>query len=113
MDESLPLGPDELDLGELLLEDGEERLSKEEASQRYLDEERASQVDAANSQEIAKKTLDLARKRGISVGEGDSLIDVLSRLQIKYDVYEDICLAVSEVLSFLYRCDLDYRSRSE
>lgn len=79
----------------------------------YAAEERAPKVIATGAGEIARRIIELAQQNGIPVRQDDSLANVLSKLDIGYEIPADTYRAVAEILAFLYRTDEKWRAKKE
>lgn len=79
----------------------------------YADEDRAPKVLATGAGELAKRIIDMARENNIPVRQDDSLTEVLSKLDIGNEIPPETYRAVAEILSFLYRSDLEWRKRKD
>lgn len=78
---------------------------------KYEQGERAPKVVAAGAGEIARRIVELAREHGVPVQRNDSLVEILSKLQIGYEIPPETYRAVAEILAFLYRTDEAWRKR--
>jgi len=52
---------------------------------------------------IAEKIIDLARKHGVPLKEDDTLVEVLSKLEIYEEIPVELYKAVAEILVFVYQ----------
>lgn len=80
---------------------------------RYAEEDRVPRVVATGAGEIARRILEIAEEHNVPIKEDDSLIDILSRLDLGYEIPPDTYRAVAEILAFLYRTDDVWRKRKE
>ena len=79
----------------------------------YTVGEGAPRVVASGAGEIAKRILELAQENHIPVHQNDSLVDILSKLDLGYEIPKETYRLVAEILAFLYRTDQDYRKKKE
>lgn len=75
--------------------------------------EKAPHVVAAGAGEIAKKILEMAKEHNIPIQENDSLVEILSKLDVGYQIPPETYRVVAEILAFLYRTDSLWRKRQE
>jgi flagellar biosynthesis protein len=80
---------------------------------RYAEEDRAPKIIATGAGELARRILELAQEYGVPVHNDDSLVGILSRLDLGYEIPPETYRAVAEVLAFLYRTDIAWRKRKE
>jgi len=73
--------------------------------------DKAPRIVASGAGEIAKRILDLAKEHNIPVREDDSLVEILSKLNVGYEIPAETYKAVAEILAFLYRTDHAWRQR--
>ncbi|MCB0359608.1 MAG: EscU/YscU/HrcU family type III secretion system export apparatus switch protein [Bdellovibrionales bacterium] len=78
---------------------------------RYAEGDRAPKVVAAGAGEIAKRILELAREHDVPIRQDDTLVDILSKLDIGYEIPAETYRAVAEILAFLYRTDAEWREK--
>ena len=71
----------------------------------YAEGERAPRVVATGAGEIAKRILELARENDVPVKKDDTLVDILAKLDVGYEIPPETYRAVAEILAFLYRAD--------
>lgn len=79
---------------------------------RYAKNDNAPVVVASGAGEIAKKILNLAAEHNVPVKEDDTLVDILSRLDVGYQIPPETYRAVAEILAFLYRTDYAWQKLS-
>ena len=77
----------------------------------YDTADRAPRVIATGSGEIAKRILALAEEHNIPVQQDDSLVELLSKLELKAEIPENTYRAVATILAFLYRADIEWQKR--
>jgi len=77
----------------------------------YDESSRAPRVIASGSGEIAKKILALAKEHNIPVRQDDSLVELLSKLELKAEIPESTYRAVATILAFLYRADTEWQKK--
>lgn len=78
---------------------------------RYADGDRAPKILASGAGEIAKRIIRLAEDNNIPVSRDDSLVDILSKLDVGYEIPAETYRAVAEILAFLYRTDEEWREK--
>lgn len=89
----------------------EERKRQKAVALHYAELDAAPRVVAAGAGEIAKRILELAAEHGIPVQKNDSLVDILAKLNVGYEIPPETYRAVAEILAFLYRTDAAWRKR--
>jgi flagellar biosynthesis protein len=77
----------------------------------YADGERAPHIVATGVGEIARRILELAHEHQIPVKEDSQLVEILSKLDLGYEIPPETYRAVAEILAFLYRTDEAWRKR--
>lgn len=82
---------------------------KKAVALRYSKDERAPRVVAAGAGEIARRILELAAAHDIPVREDQPLTEILSQLEVGYEIPPETYRAVAEILAFLYRADEEWR----
>lgn len=80
---------------------------------KYDTGEKAPHVIAVGAGEIAKKILELAKEHNIPIEENDSLVEILSKLEIGQQIPPETYRVVAEILAFLYRTDILWRQKQE
>jgi len=80
---------------------------------RYAEDDKAPRIVASGAGEIAKRILELAEKHNVPIKEDDALVDILSRLDLGYEIPAETYRAVAEILAFLYRTDLEWKKKRE
>ncbi len=80
---------------------------------KYEEGSRAPKIVALGAGEIAIKILQLAAEHGVPVKENDSLVEILSKLDLGYEIPAETYKAVAEILAFLYRVDDEWRKKLE
>lgn len=78
---------------------------------RYGTDDRAPRVVASGAGEIARRIIELAQEHKVPVREDDSLVNVLAKLDLGYEIPHETYRAVAEILAFLYRTDEKWRQR--
>lgn len=78
---------------------------------RYESGERAPKVVASGAGEVARRIIELAEQHGVPIQQNDSLVEILSKLNINYEIPPETYQAVAEILAFLYRTDEAWRKR--
>ena len=76
---------------------------------RYSKDERAPKVVASGAGEIARRIIELANQNNVPIRKDDSLTDILSQLDVGYEIPPETYQAVAEILAFLYRADEEWR----
>ena len=89
----------------------EEKKRQKAVALHYAELDSAPRVVAAGAGEIAKRILELAAEHGVPVQKNDSLVDILAKLNVGYEIPPETYRAVAEILAFLYRTDAAWRKR--
>jgi len=63
--------------------------------------------------ELAERILEKARENGVPIQEDQSLVEVLSKLDIDQEIPPELFAVVAEILSFVYRADRKAREWPE
>ena len=79
----------------------------------YAAGDKAPHVVATGAGEIARRILELAQKNNIPIKRDDSLVDILSKLDLGYEIPQETFRAVAEILAFLYRTDEAWKRRND
>lgn len=79
----------------------------------YSQGERTPRVVAVGAGEIARRIIELAAAHNVPIQRDDSLVEVLGKLDIGYEIPVETYRAVAEILAFLYRTDESYRQRKD
>ncbi len=77
----------------------------------YLEGDRAPRVIASGAGELARRILELADEHQIPVRRDDTLVELLSKLDIGFEIPQEAYQAVAEILAFLYRTDEAWRMK--
>lgn len=77
----------------------------------YQDGDRTPHVVATGAGFIAQRIIELAKENNVPVHEDDSLVEILSRLDVGYDIPPETYRVVAEILAFLYRTDEAWRRK--
>lgn len=80
---------------------------------KYGEEDRAPKIVASGAGEIAKKILEIARENKIPIREDDSLADILTNLDVGFEIPPETYRAVAQILAFLFRTDEAWRKKKE
>lgn len=80
---------------------------------RYEEGDRAPKVIATGAGEIARRILELAAANNIPVRRDDTLVEILGKLDLGYEIPPETYRAVAEILAFLYRTDDAWRKRKQ
>jgi flagellar biosynthesis protein len=80
---------------------------------RYAEGDQAPKIVATGAGEIARRIIELAEQHNIPIQRNDGLADILSRMELGYEIPPETYRAVAEILAFLYRTDLAWRKRKE
>jgi len=78
---------------------------------RYGADDRAPKVVASGAGEIARRIIELAEEHHVPIKEDDSLVNILAKLDLGYEIPDETYRAVAEILAFLYRTDEEWRKR--
>ena len=93
---------------------GENRSLRQRAvALEYSQGERTPRVVAVGAGEIARRIIELARENNVPIRRDDSLVEVLGKLDLGYEIPVETYRAVAEILAFLYRTDEAYRKRKD
>src|SRR5689334_8160044 len=79
----------------------------------YAQGSKAPKIIATGAGEIARRILELAEQHNVPVKRDDALVDILSKLDLGYEIPPETYRAVAEILAFLYRTDAEWRKRKE
>jgi flagellar biosynthesis protein len=79
----------------------------------YLEGDKAPRVIASGVGELARRILQMAEENNIPVTRDDSLVDILTKLNVGVQIPPETYRAVAEILAFLYRTDELWRKRKE
>lgn len=71
----------------------------------YSEGEKAPHVVASGVGYIADRIVALAAEHSVPIEENTSLADILSQIEIGYEIPPETYRAVAEILAFLYRVD--------
>lgn len=77
----------------------------------YGKDDDAPRILAAGPGEIAKKIIELAEANNIRVERDDSLVEVLSKIEVGATIPAESFRAVAEIFAFLFRMDLAWKER--
>lgn len=91
--------------------DEEQKRRQRAVAIRYSQEDESPRVVATGAGEIAKRIIALAKEHGVPIRQNDSLVDILSKLHVGYEIPPETYRAVAEILAFLYRTDAAWRKR--
>ena len=80
---------------------------------RYEEDDKAPKIVASGAGEIARRILELAAQNDIPIQHDDSLVDILGKLDVGFEIPPETYRAVAEILAFLYRTDEKWRKRVE
>ncbi|MEF3304794.1 EscU/YscU/HrcU family type III secretion system export apparatus switch protein [Paenibacillus sp. GYB003] len=73
---------------------------------RYAPEQNASpHVVAKGKGRVAETIIERAKEHGVPLQEDPSLVEVLSKLDVKQQIPPELYQLVAEILSFVYRTD--------
>lgn len=79
---------------------------------RYAPEQNVSPVVVAKGKgHIAETIMQKAKEHGVPLQEDPSLVEVLSKLDIKQEIPTELYQLVAEILSFVYRTDSRAKAR--
>jgi len=93
------------------MEASELKKRKRSVALAYDAADRAPRIVATGSGEIAKKILALAEEHNIPVKQDDSLVELLSKLELKAEIPESTYKAVATILAFLHRADVEWAKK--
>lgn len=79
----------------------------------YAAGDAAPKIVASGAGEIARRIIELAQENRVPVRRDDSLVSVLSRLDVGHEIPQETYRIVAEILAFLYRTDLAWRKKKE
>ncbi|MCC2686442.1 MAG: flagellar biosynthesis-like protein [Paenibacillaceae bacterium] len=87
--------------------------AKKAVALRYSPEkDQAPVLTAKGKGRVAEEILRRAREHGVPIQEDASLVEVLSKLDLDQEIPPELYQLVAEVLSFIYRTDLEARKPS-
>ena len=66
-------------------------------------QDNAPKVLASGAGEIANKIISLAKEHDIPIKEDPDLIEILSKVEVDQEIPPNLCKAVAEIFSFLYK----------
>ena len=78
---------------------------------RYGEEDKVPRVVASGAGEIARRIIALAKENEVPIEENDTLVEILSKIDVGYDIPPETYKAVAEILAFLYRTDLAWQKK--
>ena len=67
------------------------------------EKDNAPKVLASGSGEVAKNIINLAKSHDIPIKEDADLVEILSKVDLNQEVPPNLCKAVEEIFSFLYK----------
>lgn len=62
-------------------------------------------IVAKGQGELAEKIIEKAQQSGVAIQEDQSLVEVLSKLNVDQEIPAELFAVVAEILSFIYRAD--------
>ena len=77
----------------------------------YGQDDNAPRILAAGPGEIAKKIVEIAEINGVPVKRDDSVVEILSKIEVGATIPKECFKAVAEIFAFLFRVDLAWRDR--
>jgi flagellar biosynthesis protein len=78
----------------------------------YNDSEDPSpKVSASGRGIIAENILEVAKEHGVPIKEDESLVELLSKLNVSEVIPEKLYQAVAEVFAFIYKIDQQYEKK--
>jgi flagellar biosynthesis protein len=77
----------------------------------YGKDDDAPRILAAGPGEIAKKILELAEDNSIPIEHDDSLVEILSKIDVGATIPMECYRAVAEIFAFLFRMDLAWKEK--
>lgn len=80
---------------------------------KYDEGDQAPWIVACGAGEIARQILRLAEQNKVPIQRNDTLVDVLGKLDVGYEIPPETYRIVAEILAFLYRTDSEWRRRKE
>lgn len=75
--------------------------------------DRAPRVTAKGQGLIAQRIIEIAREHGVRIHEDPDLVALLSKLDVKAEIPDELYRAVAEVLAFVYRLNQRMAPRKE
>lgn len=80
--------------------------AKRAVALRYSPERSASPLVVAKGKgHVAESIIEKAKEHGVPLQEDPSLVEVLSKLDVKQEIPQELYQLVAEILSFVYRTD--------
>lgn len=93
----------------------EEKLQEEKRHRavalHYDKNDRAPRVIASGAGELARRILELAEEHNVPVKQDDSLVELLSQLDLHQEIPEEAYRAVAAILAFLYQADEEWKQK--
>lgn len=87
---------------------------KKAVALRYAPGQQATPVVVAKGRgHVANAIVDRAKEHGVALQEDPSLVEVLSKLDLKQEIPAELYQLVAEILSFVYRTDARASERRE
>ncbi len=71
----------------------------------------APKIIAVARGKLLVKLLEIARKNNITVYRDSDLTEILSTLKVGTEIPEDLFTAVSRILAYCYRINIDFREK--
>jgi flagellar biosynthesis protein len=65
--------------------------------------DRAPKITGKGQGHLAETILELARQHHVPICEDKNLLEILSRLDLNYEIPPELYKAVAEILAFIYR----------
>lgn len=77
----------------------------------YGENDRVPKIIASGVGELARRILELAKRYEIPIHRDQSLAQILSQLDLDYEIPPETYEVVAEILAFLYRTDLEWQKK--
>ncbi len=77
----------------------------------YDADDHAPKVIATGAGELARRILALADEHNVPVSQNDTLVELLSQLDLHQEIPEEAYRAVAAILAFLYRADEEWKRK--
>ena len=75
--------------------------------------DRAPRVTAKGQGLLAQRIIEIAKEHGVRIHEDPDLVALLSKLDVKAEIPDELYRAVAEVLAFVYRLNQRMAPRKE
>jgi flagellar biosynthesis protein len=77
----------------------------------YGKDDNAPRILAAGPGEIAKRIIEIAKENDVPLERNDSLVEILSKIDVGATIPTECFQAVAEIFAFLFRMDIAWREK--